>query len=59
MNIKDRLESTTSYFSDEEEQVVKELAYGKMMNDVEGLYDDPECFQYEAPSRHLMWYNLY
>jgi hypothetical protein len=54
MNMKDRLESTTSYFTDEEDEAVKEFAYGKIRSDVEGLYDDPECFQYDAPSRHLM-----
>jgi len=48
--MKERMESTTSYFSDEDE-AVREFAYGKIRNgempdeyEDGGLYDDTECF---------------
>lgn len=36
--MKERLESTTSYFSDEDE-AVREFAYGKIRNDFEDIYE--------------------
>ncbi len=66
MLMKDRLESTTSYFS-EENEAVREFAYGKMRNgggmdcdddDEEegGLYDETDCFNHnmETPARSMM-----
>ena len=52
---KDKLESTTSYFSDEEE-AVREFAYGKIMNHQninEGEYENSEGQQEYAYDEHI------
>jgi hypothetical protein len=46
--IKERLESTTSYFSDEDE-AVREFAYGKIKNDFDGMGD-----MMETPARSMI-----
>lgn len=61
-NENNRLESTTSYFSDEDE-AVREFAYGKMRNggmidddEEEGLYDETDCFNHplDTPARSIL-----
>ena len=62
MPMKERLESTTSYFSDEDEGV-REFAYGKIRNEGldcegdEGLYDETESFNHplDTPVRNMHW----
>lgn len=55
MAMKERLESTTSYFSDEDE-AVREFAYGKIKNDLEGFYDENEFnnMAHDTPARSIL-----